>query len=138
MPVDPEPVADGTVYVVASGRLRVLTADELVRARVAGVELYAAHFATCPGAQGHRGVPRAQASLLDPPAAGGLVWWWATCADPNRPRDGEHAGRIPHPLADRRRQPCRLVCESPTNGNRLVEFEDGFRTVAPRYATRLA
>lgn len=60
-----------------------------------------------------------------------LVWRWRTVADPRRPHG---AGRIPHPLADRAGHACRLICQG-RNGNRLVEFEDGFRVVAPLYAT---
>jgi hypothetical protein len=60
-----------------------------------------------------------------------VVWRWRTVADPNRPVG---AARIPHPLAERAGQRCRLICQG-SNGNRLVEFEDGFRTVAPLYAT---
>lgn len=62
-----------------------------------------------------------------------LVWRWRTSADPNRPP----GHRIPHPLADRAGQSCRLIAQG-RNGNRLIEFEDGFRTVAPFYATRSA
>jgi hypothetical protein len=62
-----------------------------------------------------------------------LVWPWRTVADPNLP--GE---RISHPLAGRFGDPCRLVCEGRKGGNRnrLVEFADGLRVVAPLYATR--
>lgn len=63
-----------------------------------------------------------------------LMWRWRTCADPSLPP----GARIPHPLADRCGTRCRLLAQSPTNGNRLVEFEDGFRVVAPLYATRVA
>jgi hypothetical protein len=63
-----------------------------------------------------------------------LVWRWRTCADPSRPP----GHRIPHPLADRVGDRCVLLAQSPRNGNRLVEFEDGFRVVAPLYATRVA
>lgn len=38
-------------------------------------------------------------------------------------------------LGDRKGQPCRRICQG-RNGNVLVEFEDGFRVVAPRYAVR--
>lgn len=63
-----------------------------------------------------------------------LVWRWRTCADPSRPPPA----RIPHPLADRFGRRCVLLAQSPTNGNRLVEFEDGLRVIAPLYATRAA
>ncbi len=62
-----------------------------------------------------------------------LVWRWRTTADPNGPR----GARIPHPLAERCGEPCTLLAQSPTNGNRLVEFDDGYRVVAPLYATRV-
>jgi hypothetical protein len=36
----------------------------------------------------------------------------------------------PHPLACRIGQPVRVICRG-SNGNELMEFPDGFRTVAP-------
>jgi hypothetical protein len=72
-----------------------------------------------------------------------LVWRWRTAQDPDRPHPKSttrgHAAlarRIAHPLAGRVGQRCRLLAQG-SNGNRLVEFEDGFRTVAPLYATRV-
>jgi hypothetical protein len=62
-----------------------------------------------------------------------LVWRWRTSADPNRPP----GHRIAHPLAERAGTSCRLLAQG-RNGNRLVEFDDGHRTVAPRYAARNA
>ena len=60
------------------------------------------------------------------------VWRWRTVADPNRPQG---AKRIPHPLAPRFGQGCREILRG-SNGNLLIEFEDGYRTVAPRHALR--
>jgi hypothetical protein len=40
-------------------------------------------------------------------------------------------------LGERKNQPCRRVCQG-RNGNVLVEFDDGDRVVAPRYAIRKA
>ena len=70
-----------------------------------------------------------------------LVWRWATAANPDAPArtqtpGGCRAARIAHPLADRVGQACTLIAQSPTNGNRLVEFDDGHRVIAPLYATR--
>lgn len=62
-----------------------------------------------------------------------LVWKWRTCADPNRPRNGPHARRIAHPLADRVGHPVRELCRG-ENGARLLEFDDGLRVVAPFYS----
>lgn len=62
-----------------------------------------------------------------------LIWRWRTCADPDRPP----GHRIPHPLAHRAGTRCELIAQG-RNGNRLVQFEDGFRVVAPLYATRKA
>jgi hypothetical protein len=62
-----------------------------------------------------------------------LVWRWRSCADPNRPP----GHRIAHPLADRFGHPCVLLAQG-RNGNRLVEFADGHRVIAPLYATRRA
>lgn len=71
-----------------------------------------------------------------------LVWRWRTVQDPNRPHPvsntaghTELSRRIDHPLADRAGTMCRLIAQG-RNGNRLIEFDDGFRTVAPVYATR--
>lgn len=36
---------------------------------------------------------------------------------------------------DRKGMACRRVCQG-RNGNALIEFEDGFRVVAPRHAVR--
>ncbi len=74
-----------------------------------------------------------------------LLWRWRAATDPNQPsraqtkREGlSHAPCIAHPLADRFGQRCGLLAQSRTNGNRLVEFEDGYRVVSPLYATRAA
>ena len=40
-------------------------------------------------------------------------------------------------LGDRKGRPCRRICQG-RNGNVLVEFDDGYRVVAPRYAIRKA
>ncbi len=56
-----------------------------------------------------------------------LRWRWARVADPNRP---PNAPKITHPLAGRRGERCRELCRG-SNGARLLEFEDGFRVVAP-------
>jgi hypothetical protein len=39
-------------------------------------------------------------------------------------------------LGERKGQRCRLWVRSSSNGNVGIEFEDGYRTVAPRYAVR--
>lgn len=67
-----------------------------------------------------------------------LVWRWRTVRDPCRPFETEHAKwgkprRIPHPLAERVGQPCRELARG-ANGSRLLEFEDGYRVVAPFYS----
>jgi hypothetical protein len=64
MPIDPIAMPDGTVFVVPSGKLRVLTADEADRGRRAGAVLYRSHFFTCPAAAAHRGINREQMTLL--------------------------------------------------------------------------
>lgn len=61
-----------------------------------------------------------------------FVWRWRTTADPNRPAGTE---RIAHPLAGRVGEHCRVLAQG-ANGNRLVEFLDGFQVVAPYYAVR--
>lgn len=73
-----------------------------------------------------------------------LVWRWRNSADPDQPSRTQtkreelpHAPAIPHPLADRFGNPCVLLAQG-RNGNRLVEFTDGHRVVAPLYATRAA
>ncbi|MGE4425478.1 MAG: hypothetical protein AB7G37_03385 [Solirubrobacteraceae bacterium] len=53
-PLDPEPVENGNVYVRRDGTAKVLTADELGRARAEGHPLHISHFATCPNANKHR------------------------------------------------------------------------------------
>ena len=57
MPIDFEPVADGTIAVVAglAGEIDpplgvVLTDDALARARARGAPLHRSHFASCPQA----------------------------------------------------------------------------------------
>lgn len=66
-----------------------------------------------------------------------LVWRWRTVADPNRPRPdqipGAPAARIPHPLAHRAGHPVRELARGAKN-QRLLEFDDGYRVVAPFYA----
>lgn len=70
------------------------------------------------------------------------LWRWVTVADPNAPHDtqarladGRRIPRIPHPLASRLGQPCRVLAQSPKNGSRLIRFEsDGALTVAPYYS----
>lgn len=57
-------------------------------------------------------------------------WHWRTVRNP-----GPGPKRIPHPLAARLGQPVREVCRG-RNGNALLEFADGFRTVAPWRAAR--
>lgn len=39
-------------------------------------------------------------------------------------------------VGERKDQPCRLVVSRSSNGNIMVEFADGFRVIAPRYAVR--
>lgn len=67
MPLDPRPSEEGSVYVLQegprAGRLRVLNATEVVRARRYGVDLYLSHFESCPNATAHRGIPRNQLAL---------------------------------------------------------------------------
>lgn len=53
------------------------------------------------------------------------VWHW---------RDGGPRQRA---ALDRKGQRCRVIVRG-SNGNLLIEFEDGFRTVAPRHAIRKA
>lgn len=55
------------------------------------------------------------------------TWRWRTSRDWSSP---DPKARIPHPLAHRVGQPVREVCRG-RNGNALLEFPDGFRTVAP-------
>lgn len=69
------------------------------------------------------------------------VWRWATIADPWRPKermdDAPPPRRIVSPLAPRCGQLCRVLAQG-SNGNRLIEFADGYRVVAPFYAVRRA
>jgi hypothetical protein len=62
------------------------------------------------------------------------LWYWQTCANPEWPF-GDRPRRVAHPLAERRGQVVREVCRG-RNGNALLEFEDGYRTVAPWRAAR--
>lgn len=70
------------------------------------------------------------------------AWRWRTAANPwhlpglalGAPAYLAQA-RIPHPLAHRAYQPCRVLARGPMNSV-LVEFEDGHRTVTSRWATR--
>jgi hypothetical protein len=55
-----------------------------------------------------------------------LVWHWRG-----------HDGVWQRSCVARKGQRCRRLCQG-RNGNVLVEFEDGFRTVAPRHAVRRA
>jgi hypothetical protein len=64
-------------------------------------------------------MPKQAHEIPEQPANVGYVWFW----------------RKFH--GDRKGQPCRRVCQG-RNGNVLIEFPDGFRVVAPRYATRRA
>lgn len=65
------------------------------------------------------------------------TWRWRTVADPCAPmraRPGKPptaVRRIEHPLAERHGQPVREVVRARRGGNALLEFEDGFRVVAP-------
>ena len=34
------------------------------------------------------------------------------------------------------KQPCRILAKSPTNGNLLIEFEDGYRMITCRRCVR--
>lgn len=68
------------------------------------------------------------------------VWLWRTTRDPNRPHPSQadelvipRPRAIPHPLAERSRERCRVLAQG-RNGNRLIEFADGHRVVAPYYA----
>lgn len=58
------------------------------------------------------------------------TWRWRTVRNP-----WPGPARIPHPLADRVGHQVRVLCRG-RNGNVLVEFQDGFRTVAPWRAVR--
>jgi hypothetical protein len=62
---------------------------------------------------------KTEAQDPEQPAQTGYVWFWRKF------------------LGERKGQPCRRICQG-RNGNVLVEFADGFRVVAPRYATRRA
>ena len=53
-----------------------------------------------------------------------LVWHWRG-----------HDGVWQRSCIQRKGQRCRRLCQG-RNGNVLVEFEDGFRTVAPRHAVQ--
>lgn len=53
------------------------------------------------------------------------VWHWRNGAPRHRS------------ALDRKGQRCRVLCGS-SNGNLLIEFDDGYRTVAPRHAIRRA
>jgi hypothetical protein len=55
---------------------------------------------------------------------GKRVWRWRTV------KPWPQIPRMAHPLAERVGQPVRELCRG-SNGNALLEFEDGFRTVAP-------
>lgn len=68
---------------------------------------------------------------LDAPPALDYVWLWRQTTDPNRPKSPRRL--IAHPLAARKGEPCRVLAQG-RNGNRLVEFADGYRVVAPFYA----
>ncbi len=52
-------------------------------------------------------------------------WRWRTVRNP-----WPGPERVVHPLAARHGQPVREVCRG-RNGNALLEFSDGVRTVAP-------
>lgn len=60
------------------------------------------------------------------------IWRWRTVTDPNAPAG---APRIPHPLAHRAGEACRVFARG-RNGNVGIEFGDGERVVAPRHAIR--
>lgn len=57
-------------------------------------------------------------------------WHWRTVRNP-----WPGPERIPHPLADRHGQVVTQLCRG-RNGNVLLEFPDGHRTVAPWRAAR--
>lgn len=57
MPLDLEPAESGNVRVLGDVAY-TLRAEELENARSQGERLYVSHFATCPNARQHRGVPR--------------------------------------------------------------------------------
>lgn len=59
------------------------------------------------------------------------VWRWRTIADPFSPV----GGRVEHPLSARVGHLCRVVARGRMNSV-LVEFQDGTRVVASRYAVR--
>jgi hypothetical protein len=46
-----------------------------------------------------------------------------------------HRWRIRKWLPDRHGSPCRVIARG-RNGNILVEFEDGFKAVTPRFSVR--
>lgn len=67
-------------------------------------------------------------------------WAWRTVSNPWHPGGRGWAGRagparLPHPLAGRVGEPVIELCRG-SNGNALLEFADGFRTVAPWRAAR--
>jgi hypothetical protein len=61
------------------------------------------------------------------------VWRWRTMQDPWKPP----GKRCAHPLRGRVGQRCRVLARGNMN-SALLEFEDGFRTVASRNAIRKA
>lgn len=60
-----------------------------------------------------------------------MTWRWKTMRNP-----WPGPERIPHPLADRFGQEVRVIARGRPGcvRNVLLEFPDGFRTVAPRWA----
>jgi hypothetical protein len=56
MPLDIAPTREGAIVLISvrDETARVLSGDELVRARNAGARLYTSHFATCREAERHR------------------------------------------------------------------------------------
>jgi hypothetical protein len=76
----------------------------------------------------HRSRARRRAAIEQGSTGFPLVWRWATVADPCAPPGTR---RIDHPLAGRIGQRCRAATRRGSNGSVLLEFEDGFRVVAP-------
>jgi hypothetical protein len=54
MPLDPDPVPDGNVYLDDAGGATVLAGKNLEAVRAEGRPLRKSHFATCPNGPAHR------------------------------------------------------------------------------------
>lgn len=54
----------------------------------------------------------------------------------SQPRESTHVWFWRKFRGDRKDHPCRIIVPPASNGNIMVEFEDGERIVAPRYCVR--